>query len=353
MRKINTESLEPGMINGRPIFTQNGIVLFNTGTVLTQGFIDKIIAAQIDFIYISDEISEGIESTEIISDEMTSVTKKVIFDSLNRFKSGHLSGNIKLINSVEAIITEVINNPRVMISLQEMRNKEEYMYMHALNVCIVSCIIGKRMEYSDKQMRLVALGALLHDVGKVQIDFDCTRYRDDYTEEEFEIYSEHCKIGEEMILNMREINSVVASVARQHHEQYDGSGFPYKLKGDSINELSRIVSIANEYDNLLYNMPKGEELKHYEIIEIITAKAFTAFDPSLIRVFRSSISPYPIGSGVQLNDGRVGIVAKINEAFPTRPLIRIIDSDNKTIIEEIDLSKSISLMIANEKDVDK
>lgn len=353
MRKVAVENLQAGMIVARPIYTDAGIVLLNADTKLNESYIRKIAGNQLAFIYIEDDLSKGILSTEIISDETRIETKKLLNKSLTKFKDGHLKGNQKLIESIEHIIDDVLLNKQVMVSLHEMRNKDDYLQMHAINVCVVSCIMGKKLEFTEKQMKLLAMGALLHDVGKVQINFDCTRYRDDYVETEFELYKRHTKVGNDMILSMPDINSVVASVARQHHENYDGSGFPKGIQGEAINELSRIVAIANEYDNLLYNMPPGEELKHYEIIEIITAKAFSVFDPSLIRIFRSSISPYPIGSGVLLNDGRVGIVSKINEAFPTRPVIRIIDPVKKIVIEEVDLSRSISVMIAEEKDIDK
>lgn len=353
MRKIHVDKLKEGMVVSKTIFSSLGIILLTEGTVLTHRYIDKIIGTGLEYVYINDEVSSGIASDNLITDETKNETKKALQESLKRIKAGYFNTGDHMIKCVEEIIKEIMLNPRVMFSLQEIRNKNEYLHMHSINVCVISCLLGKKLNYSDVQLKHLAIGALLHDLGKLNLHFDCTRYREDYVAQELEIYKHHVMEGYEMIQAITNTSLISANVLRMHHENYDGSGFPLGLKGDAINEFAKIVAVANEYDNLLYNHPFGSKLKHYEIIEIIIAKSFTAFDPGVVRMFTKSISPYPLGSGVVLSNGKTAIVSSLNPSFPTRPVVRIIDPDKLKILEEIDLSKTPSLLIADEKDVDK
>lgn len=353
MRKIHVDKLKEGMVVSKTFYSSTGIILLTEGTVLTDRYIEKIIGTGQEYIYITDEISKGIQLDDLIRDETKNETKKLLQESLKKMKAGYFNNGDQMIKKVEEMIKEIMLNPRVMVSLQEIRTKSDYLLMHSINVCVISCLLGKKLNYTDIQLKHLALGALLHDLGKINLQFDCTRYREDYIEKELQIYKLHVQEGYEMIQAIPNTSLISANILRMHHENYDGSGFPLGLKGDAIPELAKIVAVANEYDNLLYNQPFGTHLKHYEIIEIIIAKSFTAFDPQIVRAFTNSISPYPLASGVILSNGKIGIVSSLNSAFPTRPVVRIIDVDTMKIIEEVDLSMRTSLLIMDEKDIDK
>ncbi len=353
MRRIHVDKLKEGMIISKPIYSSNGIILLSEGVQLSDRYIEKIIGTGLQHIYIKDELSSGINDDEIIKEETKIATKKVLQDSLLKIKSGCFASSDGIIKQVEGMIREIVANPRVMVSVQEIRNRSDYSLMHAINVSVISCLLGKKMKYNETQLKHLAIGALFHDLGKVNIKMDCTRYREDYIEQELNLYKQHTDEGFEMIQLIPDASLLSANVARMHHENFDGTGFPLGLKGDAIHEFARIVAVANEYDNLIYNLPFGTSLKHYEIIEVIIAKSFTSFDPKVVRIFANSISPYPLGSGVILSNNQIGIVSKINQNFPTRPFIRMVDPDSLKLIEEIDLSTNPSILILDEKDIDK
>jgi len=353
MRRIHVDKLKEGMVISKPIYSSSGIILLSEGVELTDRYIEKIIGTGLQHIYIKDELSSGISDDLLVTEETKIETKKVLQDSMKKIKTGSFKSSGDVLKKVEVLIEEVLKSPRVMVSVQEIRSRSDYSLMHAVNVCVISCLLGKKLNYNEVQLKHLALGALLHDLGKVNLKMDCTRYRTDYIELEYEIYKQHPDEGYEMIQEIPDTSLISANIARQHHENYDGSGFPLGLKGEAIHIFARIVAIANEYDNLLFNLPFGTTMKHYEIIECIIAKSYTNFDPNIVKIFASSISPYPLGSGVELSNKQVGIVSKLNESFPTRPFVRIIDETTLKVIEEIDLSTMPSLFIVDEKDIDK
>lgn len=355
MRRINVSRLKPGMALAKPIYANNGVILLRDGTKLTQHYIDKIQFLQLPYIYIVDDISIGIEVDEFITEETKIETRRTLSDSIAKMKKGYFNVNDEIANQVENVIDEVVSNPRVMISVQEIRSKDEYLYMHSINVCVLSLLIAKKKGYNDSQLKHLAMGALLHDIGKAKIqDIDLILYREEYNEKDFSIYKEHVRLGYETIKEIPNSSLLAANIALTHHENYDGTGFPLGKKNDSIHEFARIVAIANEYDNLIYNQKEEKRLRNYEVIELIVSKAYSWFDPELVRIFRNSVSPYPIGLGVLLSDGRKGIVSKLNENLPTRPIIRVVNPDDLTkVIEEVDLAKNLSIVITDETDIDE
>lgn len=353
MRRIAVDKLRDGMELAKPIYTNNGVILLKEGTLLNEKLRQKIMGIHTEYVYIADQISAGIEVESLISEETKIETKKFLSESLSNMRKGNFTATEAVMSKVENIIEEVTLNPHVMVSLQEIRTKEEYLFMHAINVCVVSLLIGKKMGYTDAQLRHLALGAILHDVGKTQIEQDLTRYREDYIDQEMKIYKQHVRYGYDIIKEMPDASMLAANIALTHHEHYDGTGFPLGKKNTGIHEYARIVAVANEYDNLLYNQPKARKLPHYEIIELMVSRAYTWFDPDIIKIFRKSISPYPVSTGVLLSDGRVAIVSKLNEELPSRPVVRVINQETMTTIEEIDLANNLNLMIIDEKDIDK
>lgn len=353
MRRVMVSNLKEGMVLAKPVYSHNSIVLLSEGITLSEKYIDKIVSAGVLQIFIEDDISEGIDAEVYIREDVKVEVKKVLQASIGKMKSGQFTESPEVTKKIEAIVNEVINNPNVMINVQELRNKSDYYLMHAMNVCILSVVLGRKMGYTDTQLKQLAMGAVLHDVGKIRLSQECLRYRTDYIDQEWDAYKQHVNLGYEIAIKISNSALVSANVIRMHHENFDGTGFPLGLKGVHIHEFARIVAIANEYDSLLYTSPFGKKMKHYEIIEFIVSKAYREFDPKIIKVFSETIAPYPIGTGIVLSDGRIAIVSKLNISFPTRPFIRILNSDLTTVLEEIDLSKAPSLLIVDEKDIDK
>lgn len=341
MRKISIDNLKFGLIIAKPIYTESGAILINENVKLTNKLIDKIKLLDLKYVYIIDE-KKDINKQEIISEKTKIETKKALEKSINKIKEGHFNVTWDIISKVKNIIEEVTKEPKIIVKVEEIRSKDEYLHMHSINVCIISLIIAKKLNYDSNRLRHLAIGALLHDLGKTKEDYNFSKYRGVYNKNELEIYEKHTKIGYKLITEIPGSSQLSANVALTHHEHYDGTGFPFGKKASDIHEFSRIVAVANEYDNLIYNLPKEMSLKNYEIIELIISRAYSWFDPNIIKVFKESINPFPKGSKVILSDKREGTVEGFNEGFPTRPIIKVINSDSEEII---DLSTNNKIII--------
>ncbi len=345
MRRILTENIMVNMCLARPVYTGEGVVLLNEGTVLEEQHIARIRKLKIKHVFIDDKISEDLKVDLPVSDEIVVETRVFITDTIEKLSEGYTHVDKEVFAKVSQIVGEVTSRKEVIYNVEYMRNRDDYLYGHSVNVAILATIVGKVMGYNDKQLRHLALGALLHDVGKAFIDKKYHQSREDFTPEEMNIYRSYVRFGYETIRDLDSGSMLAANIALSHKERYDGTGFPFNKTGKEIHEYVRIVSVANDYDNIrCWN----EDISNHEALEMLAARAYSALDPDIIKVFISTIAPYPVGSMVELSDGRVAIVESLNASMPSRPVLRVVDPDSKKVTAVVDLLKELNVVIKRE-----
>ncbi len=342
MRRVLAESIKEGMILARPVYTGNGVVLLKTGTKLDSSQIIKVVHQKIKYVYIDDEISKDINVPVIVSDDLVIETRSLVSKAIKKLSRGFDSFDKNIYQKIEAIVIDIINNKEVLLNLQSIRDKSDYCFSHSVNVCILSTLFAAKMGYSESKLRHLALGALLHDVGKALIEKKYHAFNLDFTPEEVRIYRSHVRLGYEIIKDMGIGSMLSANIALSHHERYDGTGFPFNKKGKDIHEYSRIVAVADQYDRLKYERP---DLNNHEVMELTICKAYSELDPDIVRVFARTIAPYPIGSMVSLSTGEIGIIEKHNNNIASRPIVRIVDEEENKIVRTVDLSKELNIVI--------
>lgn len=338
MRYISIESVEPGQYLGRTIFSSNGTVLLSQGVQLTVYMITTLKRVGVTMIYIKDPVLEDVEITDVISEETKrSVMKRMteIFDTVRsgkEFDTRHINGNIN------HLIEEVMNNKEVLIQLSDIRTKDNEQFVHALNVCMMSTMIGVNMSLNQSQLKDLAIGALLHDVGKSDLGCD---------DASGNLKNHHTWHGFEILKNKREFSLLAAHVAFQHHEAIDGTGMPRNLTGENIHLYAKIVTVANIYDNLLNELSDKRPMLPHEACEHMMALSGTKIDHEVLIHFLRTVSVYPTGTSVRLSNKETGVVVGQHRGLPGRPIVRVIEreSENELSVKEIDLAKHTTLFI--------
>lgn len=196
--------------------------------------------------------------------------------------------------------------------------------LHALNVTVVSLLLGKIAGLSTNDMRELGIGALLHDIGKLDLP-DRLRWQDEQSSpSERQIYQQHVSHGVELGKKMG-LSPAAILVIAQHHEMADGSGYPMHLGNEKISNASRIVSLVNRYDNLCNPANPAQALTPHEALSMLFVQMKTRFDKAILALFIRMMGVYPPGSSVQLSDGRYAIVASVNSARPLKPKVVVYD----------------------------
>ncbi|UJF32809.1 HD-GYP domain-containing protein [Paenibacillus hexagrammi] len=339
MKYVPLESVEAGQYLGRTIFSSNGAVLLSEGVQLTVYMINTLNRIGVSMVYIKDPLMEDVEIPEVISDETKRAVMKQMGDTFNFIRSGKEFNSRAMSVTIDSLLEEIMKNKDVLVQLSDIRTEDNEMYVHATNVCMMSVLVGMNMGLNALQLKELAIGALLHDVGKIELICD---------DESEDIRRHHTWRGFELLKNKREFSLLIAHVAFQHHEAVNGEGIPRGLASDQIHIYAKITAVANMYDNLLYDRVKGRGMQPHEACEHMMALAETKLDRDVLIEFLKIVSIYPTGSSVRLSTRETGVVVGQHRGLPSRPIIRVVKqgTDERELeIKEIDLAKHTTVFI--------
>jgi len=197
--------------------------------------------------------------------------------------------------------------------------------MHAMNVGIISLLMGRCFGFSDEDMQDLGVGAMLHDVGKLELPARMRHREDNFSPNEVRAYEEHVEMGMVQARRMG-LTAGAMAVIGQHHEHADGSGFPGKLNSDRMTMAARIVALVNRYDNLCNPHLLARAMTPHESLSLLFAQGRSKYDTSILGAFIKMMGVYPPGSTVQLTDDRYALVVAVNSSRPLKPNVLVHDA---------------------------
>jgi HD-GYP domain-containing protein (c-di-GMP phosphodiesterase class II) len=327
MRFIPVRCLREGMISGRKLIGRNGELLLNRGSIIHASYISKIRKLGYSSIYIEDELSQDIEVKEIISDTLRFKTVNTVKDFYSRIENGQnvtKSERDNVSSLVNDILDKILDDRSILINMIDLKIFDDYTFFHSVNVGVLAMAVGAALNMKREQLYQLGLSSILHDIGKVFIPREILNKPGQFTTEEFEIMKSHSIKGYEYLLTRFNIPSSSAIAVLDHHERYDGSGYPNKKKGDKISNFGKIIAITDVYDALTSDRPYRKAMTPSEAIEYVMGGCDSHFTPEIVNVFMKKISPYPVGSLVNLSNNSIGIVMHNYSDCCLRPKIRIL-----------------------------
>ncbi len=380
MRKIPVDELKPGMIFNKPLYVDSSNMLVGSNSPIKESDIKKLMTwgvTEVETVgtLIKSEtvLKSGLTSSEsekkIINEyhdllkkrkrliEVHGEARKAVMAAYNAIRNERDFSTKELEKAAIGIIELLKENSSVFLFLYGLDEGKDYTTTHSVNVTFYALIIGIALKYTMNQLIDLALGTLLIDAGMIKMPVYIVHKQSNLTEQEYKQIRTHPLLGYKTIRELGNLKESVANVSLQHHEQFDGNGYPRGLKGNEIDEFARIASIADSYEAQISNRSYKEKIYFYHAMRNLLSSGVNRFDPVILRVFLSRMSVYPIGSIVELNDESIGIVIGSVPEKPLRPIIKLIfDKSGKKLEETIivNLLEKTSLYITkalDEKDV--
>lgn len=206
------------------------------------------------------------------------------------------------------------------VVLMASRKIEESSTQHALNVMVLTMLLGRSLGVKREILEVAGAGALLHDIGKAKIN-PSVLHNPQRSRHEEALYRVHGEYGLQIVGN--HVAAPVRAVIREHHEYVDGSGFPAGLKDKQINPIARMVTIANHYDNLCNPSILNDALTPAEALSRMFAREGARFDKTMLAAFIKELGIYPPGSFVRLSTGSIGIVVAVTPGNTLKPSVMV------------------------------
>lgn len=225
---------------------------------------------------------------------------------------------------VDSFISSVFRNERASATLCKLRRFDEYTYTHCINVGVLAVILGKHLRLSTKALRLLGIAGLFHDVGKAKVPEDILHKPGRLSDKEFKVIQTHPLEGYQLMSAQKGLNAEILKAILQHHERYDGHGYPQGLKGPEIGKFTRIISVVDVYDALTSKRVYKDALAPTRALAMMYQWRLSDFYPNSVEHFIKCMGVYPVGSFVRLTTGEYGIICDDNPAYLLKPKVKII-----------------------------
>ncbi|MDD3172796.1 MAG: HD-GYP domain-containing protein [Herbinix sp.] len=355
--RIRTDQAETGMIVASDIFTTNNQLIITKGTILDERMITRLRFYNIYglMIYSNDNndnnASDLKEESYIEMLRNTPEFKKFnrtyidtissVEDNFNNVINGNSEFNVdEMLTETDRILKEGRNGAHILEMLHGIRNYDDMTYVHSLNVSLICSIFAGWLRFSHEDTRILTLGGLLHDIGKMLIPKEIISKDGRLTTEEFNIVKTHTIKGYQ-VLKDQPVDIRIKYAALMHHERTDGSGYPNGFIGEQVDDFAKIIGIADVYDAMTSNRRYRNAICPFDVVEDFERDGFLKYDPGFLMTFMERIVESYLHNIVRLSDGREGEVVMINKLALSRPVVRVgskfvdLSKERNLIVEEI------------------
>jgi HD-GYP domain-containing protein (c-di-GMP phosphodiesterase class II) len=367
MGVVNTRDLRPGQIFSAHVYSEGNnllvpammplrqkdidlLVSWGIDTVMTDG---SIITPQEEEIHEQEHEPEQEREEEIVIETKKETVKfsirdvqqnsgpyrtyKNLIEKLNSVFSGIKSGDDIQMRAIDNICVQLLqdlrDNPDSFIDYilgGEVTGHE--LAKSSVNTAILSALIAQELHLPNHKIHNIVAGALLHDIGMLRLSKGITEKKGGLSDAELEQIKSHpihpSKIVTKELFGPHEVNLI----ALQHHERWDGNGYPDHIMGPAIDIGARIVSVADAFEAMVSKKSYRNSMAGYQAIKNLLADNSRRFDPAVIMVFTKIMGIYPIGSIVRLNDGSVARVIKVHVDAPLRPVVQMLTDTGGRVI---------------------
>lgn len=346
------------MVVSQSIYNKNGGSYLVKGQPLTLQYIQQLKKIGIPTISVtsSDPNFHLMPPEDIVQETTRADAIHRIFDAFQDVETKGQMDVEAVQNVSDHILFDVVQRKENLVQLTDIRLHDTYTFAHSVNVAILSAMLGLLCHYTKKDLGLLTLGALLHDLGKIKVSSKILNKTSRLNNEEFSIIQNHPAEGARRIREMESMlpsPSILAAIASQHHEHIDGKGYPNHLTGDRIHRFSKIVAIADVYDALTSERPYKKAYTPSITHNIMVNVNKGQFDPELLDLFFNNVAIYPVGTILKTTFG-FGIVTKCEFGKTETPSVcifanpegKLLDSPVRMDLEEYKGQRVIEMEIS-------
>ena len=350
VKRVLTTNLRPGMKLFEDVYTDTNYMIIRKNTVLTQKDIRLLRSCSVNSVRILQQPSNEINTSDAISpvsqkntlintqaDEtyFTRIQHSSEFNQFQNTFSKTLDNFEKVLNDIvtkskpdkiNTMLQEVstilacCRNPLHLLDMMQcMRNFDDMTYTHSLNVALICNVIGTWLNLDRKDMNILITAGMLHDIGKLKIPEAIITKPGKLTKAEYMIIQSHPRYSYEIIKELN-LDPRIQNAAYQHHERYDGTGYPQHLAGDQIDYFASIVAIADVYDAMTSDRCYRKGICPFEVIAHLESES-NHYDPKILYLFLQRTVEAYINTEVRLSNGEQGRIVLLNNSQPSRPYV--------------------------------
>jgi putative nucleotidyltransferase with HDIG domain len=265
-------------------------------------------------------VSGSMRAAWAIRWEALEVTKSVLLEA----KLGKQVQVRHLVPAVDKVIDSILQSPGALVCLCRIRHGDTYTFEHSISTCALLATFGLHLSLAPDVVRDLAIGGLLHDVGKMRVPDHVLNKPGKLSSREYEIMKQHVPLGLEILQDSPGITDAVLEIVGAHHERLDGSGYPKGKDAKGLSTFGRMAAIVDVYDALTAERVYKRASEPVDALTLLFEDSSSHFDPELVQHFIQAIGIYPAGTLVRLTSGRLAVVTSQTTTNALRPKVRVV-----------------------------
>jgi len=266
------------------------------------------------------EFEEELERAKGVYRDAKGMVKDLLVDvRLGKSIDGERAARV-----VDNMVDSIFRNPDALASLARLKSFDDYTFQHSLNVSVLALALGRHLGLVQDELKRLGVGAILHDIGKMRVPEEILNKPGRYTDAEFEVMKLHPLHGAKILMDNHSVPDACANVALNHHERFNGKGYPRGLSGLGIGKFGLISAIVDVYDAISSDRVYHQGMPSHLAMQKIFEWGKADFYPIYVQKFVQCVGIYPIGSPVRLDTGELGVVYRQNHEMLVRPWVRLV-----------------------------
>jgi len=354
MRLIRVDWIVDDMELARdvPSATLGAAPLLRRGVPLNTSLASRLAALGVRAVWIEDDMGEGIVPHQPLPDHVRVATESAVLTCLEAARSVAADradiparALAQIEQAAEQLIEALAGCPEAALAFDDLATADSYTYSHSVRVATLGLLIGQRIDRLDgwvdyrgerrfdrtvERMTQLAMGLMIHDIGKISIPETILNKPGRLTPQEWELVKTHPMAGASMLTSPR-ISPLTRCIVRDHHERWDGLGYPAGRAGTDIHQFARVAAVADVYDAITADRPYQPATAPHVGVRAVREGAGTQFDPEVVEHFLRIAMPYPVGYTIAMPDGGSGAVVGVDPENPEYPVVRHRDEAGRLI----------------------
>ncbi len=356
MKQLSTFELVPGMVIGKDVYDFQRQLIITRGTILTDNMITKLELHGIWYVYVEETVSNKVSAPAPEPAKTLSYLERIReSEEFKQFEQEYQLGLDTFRNAMNSVIQKntqldvdtllkdtmsVIMNRKgqvgILDMLHNMRDFDDSTYTHCMNVALICSVLAQWLGFDTEDVETATACGLFHDIGKLLVPHDIISKPGKLSDEEYAQIQKHPVSGYQLLMN-QDVNDHVRNAALMHHERYDGTGYPHRLRDEEIDKFARIVAIADVYEAMTAARVYRGPLCPFKAIEIFESEGYQKYDIQYLLIFLENVVNSYIQNRCLLSDGREGTIIYINKEKISRPIVQC-DGEYINLAERLDLN---------------
>ncbi|CAI6082165.1 HD-GYP domain-containing protein [Cohnella sp. JJ-181] len=327
--RIHITDLQAGDQISQDIFNSYGLHVLSCGAIVNEHDLSRLYQHRIDYVDIEQRVPPSFEASETAADLLPPELQYKFEDAVAGcellFKQALADGKIREEDAKESFqpLVKHFQEERDVVSLMlSMHTQDQYTYQHSVQVGMLCFYMAKWLDWSEDDQIRMGMAGFLHDIGKSRLPEDIIKKSGKLTDEEFEEIKKH-PLHSYQILTDSYADADIAVAALQHHERRDGTGYPERLRDESIQPMSRVVAIADIYSAMSSDRVYQQKRDLLHVLKELYRLSFYELDAEMTLTFINRMIPNFIGKRAKLSDGRWGTIIMTHPTDPFRPLVHV------------------------------